>query len=224
VNGALGTDSFGNTLLSGSIREAHRHFVIDTAGEIAFTGDYVIPDAEPNPLYRYPSRFTVPDSKIRILFTAAANCTGGDGDTSAKCKGDPGATVAKCTAVVHEALLYTPGATGIYTTAAEALALGKGVCQDYAHLLIALLRLAKIPARYVAGLTPGEGQTHAWVEWHDGTAWKAVDPTRNRDYPDCAGYIKLSHGRDYEDCSVERGVFTGVATQLLNANVSVILD
>lgn len=106
---------------------------------------------------------------------------------------------------------YVPGSTHVGTTAEEALAGGKGVCQDYAQILIALCRMAGYPARYVVGLLPGEGATHAWAEvWQDGR-WLGLDPTH-----DCAAderYIKLSHGRDFTDCSVDRGCFKGGAGQ-----------
>ena len=71
--------------------------------------------------------------------------------------------------------------------------------------------MAGIPARYVSGLPVGEGASHAWAEvWADGL-WYGLDPTRG-----CAaheGYLKLCVGRDYSDCPVERGVFSGGVTQ-----------
>ncbi len=65
---------------------------------------------------------------------------------------------------VHEAISYEHGVTSVTTTAAEALAGGRGVCQDAAHVMIALCRAAGLPARYVSGHLLGEGGTHAWVE------------------------------------------------------------
>ena len=107
---------------------------------------------------------------------------------------------------------YRSGATDVRTCAEDAIALGCGVCQDYAQLLLGLLRAAGIPARYVAGLFEGEGSTHAWVEYYDGSCWHGVDPTRNRRV--AADSIKLSHGRDSGDCQVDRGTFKGGADQL----------
>ena len=112
---------------------------------------------------------------------------------------------------LYQKLSYVQGQTHVGTTAAEAFALSGGVCQDYAHVLAAMCRMAGFPARYVAGMAVGEGATHAWTEvWQDG-AWAAYDPTH-----DCMAddrYIKLSHGRDFIDCSVDRGSFFGAGGQ-----------
>ena len=101
----------------------------------------------------------------------------------------------------------------------QALEGGGGVCQDYAHIFLALCRLMGIPARYVAGMMVGEGATHAWTEvWILG-AWIGFDPTNNR----LAGdhYIKLSHGRDFGDCTIDKGCFKGFAAQKQNIYVKV---
>ena len=114
-------------------------------------------------------------------------------------------------AKVHDHFTYTPGETNVMTTAGEAYAAGKGVCQDYAHVLIALCRMAGMPARYVSGLFVGEGASHAWAEiWMDGL-WYGIDPTHNRLTDET--YLKLCTGRDYSDCPIERGVFSGWAEQ-----------
>lgn len=112
---------------------------------------------------------------------------------------------------VYRHFTYEPGATTTATTAAEAFALGAGVCQDYSQVLIVLCRMAGIPARYITGLMMGEGATHAWVEIHDGVRWRALDPTNDRIVDD--GYMLFCTGRDFDDCPIERGVFTGNATQ-----------
>ena len=112
---------------------------------------------------------------------------------------------------LYHGFSYVPGSTGVETTAETALAGGRGVCQDYAQILIALCRMAGCPARYVVGLLPGEGATHAWTEvWQNGR-WLGLDPTH-----DCrtdGRYIRLSQGRDFADCSVDRGCFKGSAAQ-----------
>ena len=106
---------------------------------------------------------------------------------------------------------YIPGVTDIGTTAEQALELGKGVCQDYAHIMIAVMRQMGIPARYVNGLMIGEGATHAWVEIYTDGGWYGLDPTNNLHIDDY--YIKLAHGRDYADCVVDKGIFLGNASQ-----------
>lgn len=107
----------------------------------------------------------------------------------------------------------------LHTTAADAFASRMGVCQDYAHLMVALCRAAGFHARYVCGLMMGEGQTHAWVEVYDGLCWYAFDPTN--DTAVATGFIKIAHGRDALDCSVSRGVYTGISNQTTNVSVTV---
>ncbi len=114
---------------------------------------------------------------------------------------------------------YVSGSTDITTTAEEALTQGRGVCQDYSHILLSLCRQAGIPCRYVVGMLIGEGASHAWVEvFHEGR-WYGLDPTNNTDV--CEDHIKLSHGRDYSDCLLNQGVFTGFAGQKQSVSVQV---
>ena len=112
---------------------------------------------------------------------------------------------------VQAHMQYAPGVTGVSTTAAQAYELGQGVCQDYAHILLSLLRCSGIPARYACGYLAGEGAGHAWVEFFDQGVWRGLDPANNR-LLSC-GCIKVAHGRDSADCPVNRGVFTGRAAQ-----------
>lgn len=97
-----------------------------------------------------------------------------------------------------------------YTTAAEALSVGQGLCQDYAHLMLAICRAAGLPARYVSGHMLGEGGSHAWVEvflpTQGGLTAFAIDPT-NRRQPHL-GYGTVAVGRDYHDVSPTSGSFT----------------
>ena len=111
------------------------------------------------------------------------------------------------------------GVSKTETIASEALARKQGVCKDYAHILIAMCRANGIYSRYVNGFLMGEGATHAWVEFFDNDGWYAIDPTHNRmiDY----GYIKVAHGRDAGDCSLNRGVFNGTTNQLTEIRVIV---
>ena len=112
---------------------------------------------------------------------------------------------------VAEHMLYVPGTTSVETTAAEAFAHGAGVCQDYAHVMIALCRLCGIPARYVSGHLLGEGGTHAWLEVIEpapgtGTARVAsYDPTHER--RTTLDYLFVAAGRDYTDVAPTSGRF-----------------
>jgi transglutaminase-like putative cysteine protease len=122
----------------------------------------------------------------------------------------------------HEALTYQYGITGVHTDVASALAGGKGVCQDYAHVMLALCRAAGLPARYVSGHLVGEGGSHAWVEVviddRLGTSGRTVavafDPTHNR----CAtrGYFTVAVGRDYAHVAPTSGRFEGSCRGVLS--------
>jgi transglutaminase-like putative cysteine protease len=121
---------------------------------------------------------------------------------------------------VFETMSYAPGATTVETTAAEALDLSKGVCQDYAHIMLALCRLCGLPARYVSGHLLGEGGTHAWVDvlvpaptlpspaggGGDLTAHAvAFDPTHGREVG--LSYVTVAVGRDYGDVAPTSGSY-----------------
>lgn len=105
------------------------------------------------------------------------------------------------------------------TTAEQAMALGQGVCQDYAHILLSLCRMEQIPCRYAVGMLLGEGLSHAWVEIADGERWYALDPTNRLLVDD--QHIKISAGRDYTDCTINQGLFVGRTRQTQQAVVSV---
>jgi transglutaminase-like putative cysteine protease len=120
---------------------------------------------------------------------------------------------------VYQSMTYRHGVTGVRTTAAQALAVGAGVCQDYAHLMLAVCRACGLPSRYVSGHLLGQGGTHAWVEvvlpWEggrDAVAW-AFDPTHAG--RGGLGYVTIATGRDYADVAPTSGTYrTGGAGRL----------
>lgn len=127
---------------------------------------------------------------------------------------------------VAEAIAYRPGTTHALTSAAEALALGEGVCQDHAHALIAIARDREIPARYVSGylLADAAGAAHeaahAWAElWVEGLGWIGFDPA-NRCCPD-ARYVRLGSGFDARDAAPIRGIARGPGTETMEVRVAV---
>ena len=113
---------------------------------------------------------------------------------------------------VYQSMTYRWGATGVRTTAAEALAIGAGVCQDYAHVMLAVCHACGLPARYVSGHLVGQGGTHAWVEvvlpTNDGTgdaiAWP-FDPTHAS--RGGLGYVTIAVGGDYADVAPTSGTY-----------------
>ena len=130
---------------------------------------------------------------------------------------DVAAYVQQLVRFVRDQFAYEPGVTRVYSTADEILTVGAGVCQDFAHLTIAILRLAGVPARYVSGyLAPPEDSTgeipnasqasHAWLDAQlPGVGWTGFDPTHG-----CrsdARHIRVAIGRDYSDVTPLRGVY-----------------
>ena len=111
---------------------------------------------------------------------------------------------------VHNRMAYEPASTHVHTHAREALIKRRGVCQDFAHIMIGLCRTLHIPARYVSGYlaTQGASATHAWTDvFIPQVGWVAVDPTHNKQ-PD-ETYIRLAAGRDYSDVPPLRGTYRG---------------
>lgn len=133
----------------------------------------------------------------------------------------------QCNNFVFENFTYTKGITNIETTVDEILTLKKGVCQDFAHILLQLLRTTGIPSRYVSGyICPnesgfrGEGATHAWVEiYTPKQGWLGLDPTNNIWTMD--NHVRLSVGRNFSDCTPIKGTFKGLARQTLSVCVSI---
>jgi transglutaminase-like putative cysteine protease len=115
----------------------------------------------------------------------------------------------ECMEYVHNEMQYRSGVTGVMTTASAAFTQRAGVCQDFSQVMLAILRAAGLPARYVSGHMEGEGQMHAWIEALYATGassqpeWHALDPTHNRAAQD--GYVTIAVGRDYSDISPVSG-------------------
>ncbi len=134
------------------------------------------------------------------------------------------------TAYIYNNFTYSPGVTNVETNVDEIWELKAGVCQDFAHLLLELLRLQKIPARYVSGyicpaehVIRGEGATHAWVEiFLPGYGWLGVDPTNNCLVND--GHIKIAVGRNFDDCTPVKGTYKGTANHTLSVSVVITKD
>lgn len=121
---------------------------------------------------------------------------------------------------VHREMIYTKSVTDIFTTASVAFRMRRGVCQDYAHVTIAIARACGLTARYVSGHLLGEGATHAWVEFllprsNGEVHVAAFDPTTGR-APNWR-YLVVAVGRDYDDVAPSSGVFTGAPTGRLGA-------
>lgn len=124
---------------------------------------------------------------------------------------------------VHGYLKYEPASTHVHTHMSEVLRDRRGVCQDFAHLMLGLCRLMKIPARYVSGYlaTENASATHAWVEiFLPGRGWRGLDPTHNCQIGET--YIKLGNGRDYGDVPPVSGNYRGTRERKMEVEVKII--
>ena len=208
-NVIFGADSWRNPIQYGNVMKPHDSFVFVSSGKARME----------------PYRIPLEKDYLRQLFCVESQQTmltdGMKQFLEEKREGLSGLQLAqKLAQDLYEYMTYSPGTTGMTTTAAEAFAQRRGVCQDYSHILIALCRQAGVPARYANGFITGLGTTHAWVEVCDGTEWIGIDPTNNIVEMEF-GYIKITHGRDASDCPVNRGMFTGLAQQQTEVRIIV---
>jgi transglutaminase-like putative cysteine protease len=190
------TDRFGNVVVDIGVRHVESWIRFDASVDVA----RVAPRAHviaANTAFLRPTRLTRANPTILDLVVAEAGA---------------GATPAEICSAASRALTYEWGVTGVHTTAAEAIRGGRGVCQDFAHIMIAACRAAGIAARYASGHLIGEGGSHAWVEAMvphptrpDQCVVEAWDPTHNRRADN--GYMTVAVGRDYADVAPMSGSY-----------------
>ncbi len=211
---SFGEDAWQNRQIYGRVEGAHDRFSFRISGnvqnkEIEYEEKA---RAEMTSVYRYPAGKCQPGRELLAYYDSFSALLKELPDERKKCE--------YIMQRLYEDFAYVPSATGVDTAAEEAWSQRKGVCQDYAHIYISLLRLAGIPARYVCGLIEGEGASHAWTEALLGEHWCGFDPTHNR--PVQKGYIKLGDGRDALDCAINRGIMFGGGNQ--EQKISVLVE
>jgi transglutaminase-like putative cysteine protease len=200
-------DTFGNVVLDFSVEEVKRNVEFSTwvvvEREANGAGIDEPDELSPDARFLEPSRLTFPDDALREA-AAPLRASGAQGIELAEA----------ISRLVHQHFTYDWGVTSVTTTAAEAWRGAVGVCQDYAHCMVALCRLCGLPARYVSGHLLGEGGTHAWVEVlvpHpvDPECLRSVafDPTH--DSRPGLRYLTVAVGRDYGDVPPTSGTFEG---------------
>ncbi|MFI7544009.1 transglutaminase domain-containing protein [Actinoplanes sp. NPDC049599] len=195
-------DAAGNTVVrvvAARVEQAVEFRLTATLDRVVDDGPPELPAAALRaPRALRATRLTEPDDALREL---ADRCRGADHRETAE---------RACT-VAHAALTYEYGVTSVRTTAAQALAGGRGVCQDSAHVMLAMCRLLGVPSRYVSGHLVGQGGTHAWVEvlvpHGDRAVALAFDPCHGR--PAHHGYVTVAVGRDYADVAPTSGTYVG---------------
>lgn len=208
------TDSFDNIKIYGTIGFPHNALKCHVWGEVEIMQvlyeDYV--DENTLGMFRFPYRKNRAGDEIRYFYK---NLTKDKEDFEEWTDYEKAIWIMRR---LYDNFSYESGCTSVDTTAEEAWNIGKGVCQDYAHIYISLLHLAKIPARYVTGMMIGEGKSHAWVEFCWRNCWIGVDPTNNLLVDD--NYIKIVDGRDAGDCEINRGIMFGGGQQKQEISVS----
>jgi transglutaminase-like putative cysteine protease len=210
-------DRFGTSVQHFDLLEPHSALEVSVESEVWTPETYA--SAEPPSLlersdYLQPTRYVPLDGAIAELagHVEAAR--------------DGASTALALVERVRESMTYERGTTDVHTRADEALADGRGVCQDFAHVLIGVCRAHGVPARYVSGylFDPGgngngdDSASHAWADvWDDGRGWISLDPTHDTEQTD--HYIRVGVGRDYADVPPTRGVYRGVAEEELEVSV-----
>ena len=220
------TDFYGNGVDHFDVAEPHTALELETRAVVAtFAPAPLALDARPATLaaarqagqgepcfdFAQASRFTDTSPEIRRMAAEAA-----EGQT------DAWQAALALMRFVRERMAYEPQTTHVHTHAREALAAGRGVCQDFAHVFIGLCRSAAIPARYVSGYLASQktSATHAWTEvFIPSAGWVGIDPTHNR-LPD-ESYVKIATGRDYNDVSPLRGTYRGTQERTMEVEVEI---
>ena len=224
-------DCFGNHRHVLSILEAHDQLVIEARSVVVPAPRSDFPEdlgenawerlhAASRPFedwdWLHPSRLTCSSASLTAFLERHAIAPGAD----------PLASTRELSRQIHRILDYVPGSTSTQSTIEDVLATGQGVCQDYAHLMIAITRSWGIPSRYVSGfLCPGGDNpdyhtTHAWAECRfPDVGWTGFDPTN--DSVDGDGHIRIATGRDFSDVSPTRGILMGGCQATLDVDVRI---
>jgi transglutaminase-like putative cysteine protease len=233
-------DAFGNWVHQFNILPKHQSLKIE-AESVVLAHDVPVPPASSMKLSELDSLrdeleeahldFIVPTGyvphvdKLDELITTSCQT----------CDGSMSGFVQAASDLIHERFEYVKGATHVNSSIEDSLSLGAGVCQDFAHLLLGVVRKRGLPARYVSGyLVPesasapdaklqeviGGYASHAWAEVYlPGSGWIGLDPTLG--LPLGLQHVRVAYGRDYGDVAPVRGVYKGHAGQRLSVDVRV---
>ncbi len=214
-------DAFGNTMHSVSLLGPVERVRITLRARVQTAAGPVGAPAL-TPLLRtlavQPTR-RVPGGDAGLVALAAA--AAGDGDPAA----DPLAYAVRLSDLLADRFEFAAGETAVEDTALDFLAHGRGVCQDFTHLMLAVLRLRGVPALYVSGyLAPTDGAaaadaSHAWVRVYAGGAWHGFDPSNH--VREDERYVVTALGRDYDDVAPVRGSYQGVTEESWSAALRV---
>lgn len=219
------SDRFGNVVHHFDALSSHDRLMVRAISDVEVSQEFRDEQHELSPLDRFdylaPTEYAPEDPQI--LAFAEPWVVAGD-DVS---------TALQLMQALYGSLKYEKGATDVRTTASHALQLGRGVCQDFAHVMLAACRQVGIPARYVSGYLHstrsaeinGSGAldnaaSHAWVDvFTPARGWISLDPTHGCEQT--SNYVRVAVGRDYADVPPTRGVYKGRAKENLDVEVLV---
>ena len=221
-------DYWGTTVSSFDIQEPHEELMVKASSTVQTSAA----TPAPIPLPWAELRGRAADSSVLEYLSETPRTTMDPEVVAAVADrvagADPAEAAAEIITWVREQVSYVPASTGVQTTAHEAWQAGQGVCQDMAHISVALLRAAGLPARYVSGYLhpepkaePGRaiaGQSHAWAEYWTGD-WVACDPTNLS--PVGERHVVTGRGRDYADVSPLKGIYSGAPSVAMKVTVEV---
>ena len=199
-------DRLGNTVHRIRVTAPHQELVITATGQVSLNRFVIdVPDLSLTTAeYGIEAQEFLSASRLAdpIGLADAARDVAGGADTLIE-------AVRNVVKWIYENVRYERGHTSVNTAAADVLLSMRGVCQDQAHLCLAMLRALGIPARYVSGLlTRQPGETHAWVEFlHPHLGWLPADPTRGAVIDLGTDYLKFGIGRDYSEVPPVSGSF-----------------
>jgi transglutaminase-like putative cysteine protease len=224
-------DYYGNEVGSFMFAYPHRELVIDSKIEV-ITKSRALPEDTYSKEEQWNSLQAIKNQVPFIDFLKQESCEAVDEIKRDTHVGQykqvtPLMAAEKLNEYVYKEFRYIKGVTSVETTTDEIWKLKAGVCQDFAHILLVMLRMTGIPARYVSGyICPnrngmrGEGATHAWVEAYiPAYGWLGVDPTNNCFVNDL--HVRLAVGRNFSDCSPVKGTYKGTSNHILEVGVSV---
>jgi transglutaminase-like putative cysteine protease len=224
-------DYYGNEVGSFMFAEAHQELVIDSKIEVSTKSRPLPEDTLPKE-EQWSSLLAIRYQVPFIDFLKQESCEAvheikRDTLVGQHMQFTPMVAAQKLNEYVYNEFQYIKGVTSVETTPDEIWKLKAGVCQDFAHILLVMLRMTGIPARYVSGyICPnrngmrGEGATHAWVEAYIPVyGWLGLDPTNNCFVNDL--HIRLAVGRNFSDCSPVKGTYKGTSNHKLEVGVSV---
>ena len=207
-------DHFGNDVRHFDVIQPHQKLIVTATSEVLTPETYIANFSHLSPLdefnYLAPTEYA-PHTPDLISFSAAHKTE------------SPLTTVLALMHAIYSRLVYEKGATDVRTRADKALSLGRGVCQDFSHIMLAACRIQNIPARYVSGYLYNNEHTaasHAWVDvLVPDRGWLSLDPTH--DHEQTGQYVRVAVGRDYADVPPTRGIFKGNAHEQMDVEVSV---